>query len=347
MVVNIIRRIGIFRDQIEDQVLVAQETGDIAADTATDNQRFLRIYIKGVNRLQFIRIANKQILMTIGVGIGIFIIEDVHRSHADIQIFVHRQQFQIPGNYPFIHIGSLTRSGNGIVRQDIAFGTRKIQDRSSIDTGNHRFGTEFPKRFSKILAELHVGTLQIALIAFKKFLRLRHVTFTSENGRLVKNFHIRRIESQRAVLLPEITDNPIEIISNIPFDVYPADGKGFGGGREILLHSRAHSEHHISPNKFIRTKMEIDVGIRHFISLRFRHFILSGRILIGVKIRSLSCRANFPADNDSTFRLNGIYFSVQPFLSLPFCCSGDCYGSSKESDQKLFHILFHCLRSLL
>ena len=27
MVVNIIRRIGIFRDQIEDQVLVAQETG--------------------------------------------------------------------------------------------------------------------------------------------------------------------------------------------------------------------------------------------------------------------------------------------------------------------------------
>ena len=90
--------------------------------------------------------------------------------------------------------------------------------------------------------------------------------------------------------------------------------------------------------------MKFQVGIRELIALRLGHLVDAGRVVVRIEIRSLRHGANFSANLDTAFRVDGIHFRIQAFLGLPFRRSGNRNGSGEKRYQDFFHIHIHRLR---
>ena len=200
-----------------------------------------------------------EVVLVVGVGLGVFVIPDIQEGHTEHQVLVQRIQFQVGRQGVLVKCTCLRSAPDIFAGEEVAFGTGRIETLGAAEAGKETFSTEFTQGRAHVRTELEVEALQIALVAFDKGFLLSHLAVTCKNRRFVKDFHIRVEQGQRRILLTEITRDPMEILTDVAFEVNPGGIHHGSGVREVVLHACTQAEHDIRPHKIPRTEVHIQV----------------------------------------------------------------------------------------
>ena len=110
---NLVRRQSVFSHKVEAQARNLDESTGIDASADAQDESLLREGNERVDILKFIgarsfrviRVERTRIRVTVGVGLRIFVVEDVHRGHTDEHILLHRKEFEVTTDNPLVHCG--------------------------------------------------------------------------------------------------------------------------------------------------------------------------------------------------------------------------------------------------
>ena len=287
--------------------------------------------------------------MAIGVRVAVFVIEDVHRSYTHIERLVEREPFKVTREHELIHVRSLGSTHHRVTRQDVTFGTREVENHIAVQASKHRFGTELTNRFAHIGTELEVCTLKVALVTFDELFMFSHVTLAGKDLRFVHDVDTGEEKSQRRVLLPKVTHDPVEGIANIAFDIEPRHRDRLRSRGEVFLHTGGKTDHCICADVFPRTEAEVNVGRNEFVLFDTRHLVDTGRIVVGIEPGCLGDSTNGTRDFNTALCVDGINLAFKQFLVFYNRCCRSSHRGGKDCGKSLFHIhnLFHVQHPLL
>ena len=200
------------------------------------------------------------------------------------------------------------------------------------ETGKDAFRAEFTGVAAKVVAELEVHTLQVTLVAFDHGIAYRHVAAPGENQRLVKeSIDTRRGEQgQGAVLLAEVTDHPVEVLSDIALDIQPCDRDALRGIREVVLHARLEAENHVETGRVVGAEMEVQVSRHELGALDIGHLVNFGLLLVGRHVGVDEQALNASAYFQAALCFKGILLRFQQLVHLVIRLCGRDRSSDKE-----------------
>ena len=269
------------------------------------------------------------------------VVEHVHAGKADEDVLVDRQVFKVSTQQPLVHVGGLVGArinhtvvddGIATVRQEVAVRTREVEQLNAAETGKDAFRAEFTGVAAKVMAELEVHTLQVTLVAFDHGIAYRHVAAPGENQRLVKeSIDTRRGEQgQGAVLLAEVTDHPVEVLSDIALDIQPCDRDALRGIREVVLHARLEAENHVETGRVVGAEMEVQVSRHELGALDIGHLVNFGLLLVGRHVGVDEQALNASAYFQAALCFKGILLRFQQLVHLVIRLCGRDRSSDKE-----------------
>ena len=124
------------------------------------------------------------------------VVKDVHTRESEEHVFVYRQVFQVAAQHPLVHIGRLVRSRinvttiyNGVsaIRKQVAVSARKVQQLNATQTGKDTFEANFTGHTAKVVTQLEVYTLKVALVTLDHGVAHRHFATTRKDHGFVKD----------------------------------------------------------------------------------------------------------------------------------------------------------------
>ena len=174
--------------------------------------------------------------------------------------------------------------------------------------------------------------MKVALVAFEELFLFGHVALTGENRRFVHDVDTGSVNGERRNRRTEITDNPVEVLADIAFDIEPLGFESLGSCSEVFLHTAAKAHQDVGTNTFVRTEAKVQVSSDKFIAFHIRHRVDTSLVLISREARTLGNSTNATANFNTALCIGAISLGLQGLLIISNSRSRCGNRCSKKGD---------------